>query len=266
MDKIIFISVVRDFEMYDRLVRKNEYNLNNGAEFVYFDNREENIAVSERYNSFLEAYDYKRPAWFVFCHEDWEAKEALAPKLKGLNKKSLWGPVGVYSIVTNEKIYRFLKGSCEQSNKDGSGLMLLEGRKKGKVDTVDCQCLIMHSSLVDKYALRFDSTLTFDLYVEDFCINAWEKYDIFTRIVPIKCRHWSFGNITENFYKAEKYVASKYVGIYSSTVVPKPLGEVKERKFVYFRKFFLNHPEKYFIFLKYRRRKRCKDCDSLGKV
>ena len=247
MDKIVFISVVRDFEMYDRLVRKNEYNLNRWTEFVCFDNREENIGVSERYNSFLESYDYKKPAWFVFCHEDWEAKEALAPKLNKLSKKCLWGSVGVLSIVTKEKIYRFLKGSCEQSNKDGSGLKLLEGfKQKGKVDTVDCQCLIMHSSLVDKYALRFDPTLTFDLYVEDFCIVAYEKHNILSRVVSIKCRHWSFGNITEKFFEAKERIYSKYSGIYANTVVEEPLGNAGERKFISFDKSFYNHQEKYF--------------------
>ena len=44
-----------------------------------------------------------------------------------------------------------------------------------KVQTFDCQCLIIHSSLINRYKLRFDENLTFDLYVEDFCANANEK-------------------------------------------------------------------------------------------
>ena len=51
LPKIIFISVVRDFKMYDRLVRKNVYN--SGADFIAFDNRNENIGIASRYNFFL---------------------------------------------------------------------------------------------------------------------------------------------------------------------------------------------------------------------
>lgn len=68
--------------MYDRLARNNPKNA--GDEFVCFDNRKENVGVAERYNSFLDSYDYESPAWFVFCHEDWETKEDLTEKLSGL--------------------------------------------------------------------------------------------------------------------------------------------------------------------------------------
>lgn len=49
------ISVVRDFEMYDRLVRNNPFN--KGADFSCFDNRQENLGIAARYNQFLNGYD-----------------------------------------------------------------------------------------------------------------------------------------------------------------------------------------------------------------
>ena len=65
----VFVTVVRDKAMYDRLVKGNPNNA--GAEFVAFDNLAENLPVTRRYNSFLEGWDYSRPAWFVFLHEDY---------------------------------------------------------------------------------------------------------------------------------------------------------------------------------------------------
>ena len=44
---ITFISVVRDFKMYDKLVQKNPYA--KGAEFVSFDNRIETKLISVQY-------------------------------------------------------------------------------------------------------------------------------------------------------------------------------------------------------------------------
>ncbi len=59
------ISVVRDFEMYDKCVGANPYNA--GAELHPIDNRVENKGIPTRYNEFLDAYDYSKPDWFVFA-------------------------------------------------------------------------------------------------------------------------------------------------------------------------------------------------------
>ena len=50
MEKIIVVSVVRNVEMYEKLVKNNKYLKN--ADFVMFDNRNENISISTRYNFF----------------------------------------------------------------------------------------------------------------------------------------------------------------------------------------------------------------------
>ena len=98
------------------------------------------------------------------------------------------------------------------SNKDGSSAEFVgtDNCNLKQADTFDCQCLIVHSSLVKKYGLRFDENLTFDLYVEEFCINAYEKYKITSRILQIKCQHWSKGNIGERWYRQFEYLQNKY--------------------------------------------------------
>ncbi|MCQ2966099.1 MAG: hypothetical protein MJ250_05105 [Alphaproteobacteria bacterium] len=211
MSEVVMISVVRNFEMYERLVKSNSFNQK--AEFVVFDNNKENIGISARYNSFLENNDYSKDAWFIFCHEDWELKEDISSKLSNLDKNALYGPIG----VTFGKFWKLAttKGEITQSDKDGNDIS-----KQGHfvhtnevVGTFDCQCLIVHSSLIKKYNLRFDENLLFDLYVEDFCINAREKYDICSKVLQMECQHYSEGNITDRFYKQLKYLRNKYKNV-----------------------------------------------------
>lgn len=258
-DKFIFVSVVRDFDMYDRIVRNNPFN--EGADFVFFDNRTSNVGVAERYNSFLDAYDYSEDAWFVFCHEDWEVREDLRPKLRRRSRKSLYGPIGMSTYVSGGKLFSFPMGYCRQTYRDGSGETECRGfLRSGIVDTFDCQCLMVHSSLVRKYSLRFDVRFTFDLYVEDFCISAYERYGVLSRILPIDCRHWSYGNISERFYRLKDYLSSKCgAGVYGTVVGASYIGDselISGCSVVSFRKFFMNHPEKYWLLLKYRRERK----------
>lgn len=251
--KVIFISVVRDFGMYDRLVRQNRWNA--GGTFVTFDNRKENKGVAERYNSFLDTYDFSDDAWFVFCHEDWEARESLSRKLKHRSPSYIYGPIGSRTVVTANRLYQFTVGYCAESDRNGEGTVNISGfLPAGDVDTLDCQCVIVHSSLIRKYHLRFDPYLTFDMYAEEFCINAYERHGIVSRAIGIDCRHWSHGNITDRFHAFRRYVSSKYSGIYTTTVGGNCIGNAGNRKIVIFKRFFLNHPEKYYIYFQYRRR------------
>lgn len=224
---MIFISVVRNHEMYHNLVTNNPYN--KGHQFISYDNNLENITIPLRYNHFLDNYDYSKPDWFVFCHEDWELKEDLEKRLCDLDKNHLYGPIGV---DLNYKIFRLhpLKGQIENSHKDGSGHTLIGHRVKtiSQVGTFDCQCIIIHSSLVEKYHLRFDENLTWDLYVEDFCIGAKERHNISSYILQLKCQHYSYGKITERFYTQYSYLQKKYIdakNIYISTCSNIPIGK-----------------------------------------
>lgn len=202
-DSLYIVSVVRDFAMYDRLVRNNPNNA--GAEFLPFDNNAENKTIPVRYNSFLNSYDYSKEAWFVFCHEDFQFLEPLSGKLPTLDKGVIYGVFGAKLRVPGV-------GLQIDSNKDGSD-MSFRGSPVSKpttVDTIDCACLIVHSSLVAKYGLRFDENLTYDLYTEDFGIAAQERYGIATKVLPIRSHHYSYGNIQQRFHDQLGYLNDKY--------------------------------------------------------
>ena len=79
-----------------------------------------------------------------------------------------------------------------------------------EVETFDCCCLIVHSSLVKKHKLRFDENLAFDLYVEDFCATARVKHGIRSFVQPVKCCHHSGSRPTERLYRHLPYLKEKY--------------------------------------------------------
>ena len=215
-DNVFFISVVNDFSLFNRFIAENPFIKNNKSfKLVTFDNTKDNQFISVRYNSFLNNYNYATPAWFVFCHPDWELKENITTVLARLNKNTVYGPIGTSKIVLNDAATVFMVGYCVEETRDGSQKKIL-GRKQEQelsADSLDCQAVIVHSSLIEKFNLRFDENLAWDLYVEDFCINAQEKHNIAIKAISIECCHHSdagFKNLPKSYIIAKKYIDKKY--------------------------------------------------------
>lgn len=216
----VIISVVRDEVLYRRLVAENP--MISDCEKRMLDNREENLGIPTRYNQFLETYNYEHPAWLVFCHEDFEFRQNLS-FLDTLPADSLYGPIGTLLSKKREKWQMALCGEELCSNRDGSRRLRIgaRGRYPQQVLTFDCQCIIIHSDLVQKCKLRFDEKLTYDLYVEDFCISSLERHGIPSLVVPIDCQHYSYGNLQPRFFKGLAYLQEKWYGAqqyYVSTI------------------------------------------------
>ncbi len=246
MTDVKVISVVRDSEMYDKCVKNNPYF--HDCELVVQDNRVENKGIAERYNEFLNRYDYTQPAWFVFCHEDWQPQEAVVNKLKNLPKDSIYGVIGVKFAGIKHKGGQDVAilhscGKIRQCDKNGQRLISIgiTPPKSGvEADTTDCQCLIVHSDLIKQTGLRFDENLKFDFYVEEFCINASENFGIKLKIIPLKCCHHSYGNVQQRFYDAVDYVRAKYPHPqhpYASTVNKTVIGLADGIPVMHYKKF-----------------------------
>jgi len=152
---VIIISVVRDYQMYDTCVRSNPFA--NCYTVCPLDNTRENKTVPVRYNEFLNSYDFSNPAWLVFCHEDFELKQAVDPLLEPLDTNVLYGPIGARTDVR-----------------------------------------------------WFDENLSFDLYIEDFCISAKENHGVPSQVLAVECQHWSGGAVRERYYHQEAYLNKKY--------------------------------------------------------
>ncbi len=218
VEKIIFVSVVRNFDMYDIAFRNNPFISRNGIYLHTIDNSKHNEYIGKKYNEFLNQYEYSNSAWLVFCHEDWDILEDVREKINILDKKGLYGTFGARLLKNdNKNYYREYIGSILDCAKDGSNLRRLGSNYENltTVDTIDCQALIVHSSLVKKYGLRFDENLKFDFYVEDFCLQAFTKNNIISHVVDLKvCHHSQISSIIErpNIFEKKSYINEKYKG------------------------------------------------------
>lgn len=209
--RAIAISVSINPALYSRCIGGNPYA--SSLERVKIDNRKKDEPIPVCYNRYLEKYDYSHDAWFVFCHDDFELKEDIVPLLDGLDLSALHGVVGGARRGAAGFGMQVIYGNMTEKRRDGEGMEWSVGRhveKATEVEAFDCCCLIVHSSLIKKYDLRFDEHLLFDLYVEDFCAAAKVKYGIRSYVHPLKCCHHSGSHATERLYRHMPYLKEKY--------------------------------------------------------
>ena len=214
MNSPIIISVVRDYAMYDKCIAKNPFVSN--CRLKPIDNRERNEYISVCYNRMIEKFA-DADCWLIFCHEDFQFLEDPVMLLANADKNSIYGPIG--GVLKKRFHPLFLEvwegsfcGSILESEKDGSSVCEVgESVSIGtQVETLDCQCVLVHSSLFAKYGFRFDEKLSFDLYVEDFSMSAWLNHSVRTRILKMKCQHYSRGSIAPRFFTQLEYLRKKY--------------------------------------------------------
>ncbi len=205
------ITVVRDFQVYENMVRSNPNC--QGCHCVAIDNRKENVPIPLRYNLFLNEYDYTQDTWFVFCHEDFEFQQNVVNMLYGLRKDSLYGAAGSRRIGFGGFGKQMVFGNMEQDDRIGDGVYWRPGRyvrSLYEVETFDCCCLIVHSSLVNNRHLRFDEKLEFDLYVEDFCAAAHTDWGVKSYVLPMRAIHHSSSSAAERLFQHLPYLQKKY--------------------------------------------------------
>lgn len=218
-EKINMVSVVINFKIYKKYVLDNPF-IKNCSDITvsYFDNTEENIGVSKRYNQFLNAYDYSREeSWFCFCHPDWEISDDIAEKVKQFDKDKIYGPVGAKIIQLKSGIIKEERGFIYESSRAGHEnrvvMPLNNYMEFEEADTLDCLAMFVHSSLIKKYNLRFDENLNWDLYVEDFCIKAYRNFGIKTNTFYLESTHHSdagFKSLPVSYYNSLDYLYTKY--------------------------------------------------------
>ncbi len=131
--------------------------------------------------------------------------------IKGLFYKKLKAINLVKQEPTSGFIKRKILGQIQQGHNNNNfnkfGKKLLYPKD---VSTLDCCCLIVHSSLIMKHNLRFDENLDWHMYVEDFCINCEKEYGIKSKAVQFDCYHLGIGNLNDDFYASARYVKKKH--------------------------------------------------------
>lgn len=213
-DKVV--CVVNNYDTFDKVVKSNEHLKD--CEIHYYDNSIENISVTERYNDFIDELPEDEDFWVMFIHQDFGFLENPIETLRTLNPKYIYGTIGV-------KFYKFLYfnrhgfkrhhvavcGKILQGNNDFNFREYGVELKRPKTATsVDCCCIMIHSSLIKKHSLRFDENLKFHMYAEDLCYRARKKYKIKVKVVQMKCFHMGIGSLDEEFKASADYLKQKF--------------------------------------------------------
>lgn len=235
MTQVVFVSAFTDASLYAKCILENPFVRDNediGTQG--YSNAQDNRSISVRYNQFLNDWDDAKDAWFMFCHSDWEILEDVTAKLDGLDKSVIWGPIGAKLLKHHDRWCQVYCGTIHERSRDGTVSRTVWNRHSDTgtpVDTFDAQCLIVHSSLVRRYGLRFDENYQFDLYAEDFCVMAKEIHGIPSQILRLECRHNSILESMDNrrsFFDMVHYFNEKWSangGAWGEVVMP--LGKIQ---------------------------------------
>lgn len=226
------VAVVNNFDIFNATIGQNRFM--NTLSVHRYDNTKSNVGISKRYNDFIDNV-MRKDSWIIFCHQDFGMLQNISDVLNVLDKNFIYGPIGaaptkqfVFAVAFSRYgIERLRFGFYNRRKEFGQILQATPrnkvkmGRRIGKpvvVDTVDCCCMIIHSSLIRAHRLRFDERLDWHLYVEDFCLNAKFNHAILTKAVQFDCIHHSNGNMDFDFNDNLAYIKKKYrIEVFSTT-------------------------------------------------
>lgn len=217
--KTKIICVYNNQEIFDKVVKNNK-NLKD-CEFLACDNTKENTAITKHYNNFIDENIISNEAanfWCLFIHQDFGIEEDIDLKLKKIDKNCIYGAVGAKfyrGIYFNRKGFKRFHvvnyGKILQGNNDFNFREYgLEVKRPKTVDSVDCCCIIMHSSLIKKHNLHFDENLSFHMYAEELCYSAKKDHRIKTKVIQLDCYHLGAGSLNEEFQKSAQYLKDKF--------------------------------------------------------
>jgi hypothetical protein len=216
INDIKIVSVVNNFEQYNSCITDNEF-MNCFQTFVC-DNTVNNLPIPIHYNNFIDNnIDENADFWVIFSHQDFSFLEKINEKILNLPKDSIYGICGVAYGFKPMNSWKDIKDvlkypkSLFKKHRKLFGLGYNNFLEKYKeVETIDCCCIIVHSSLINQYKLRFDEKCDFHLYGEDFSMNAKINHNIKTKVVKLNFGHYGKGIVDDNFHKLYKYLCQKY--------------------------------------------------------
>lgn len=229
MRGIKLVTVFITPEMYSKFFTSN--NNVNCYDLIGIDNRQLNRGLPIIYNEVIENY-INDDCWLFFVHEDFEIKCGLSI-IDRLDRRNVYGTFGIN--LEYDAPVGYGKHIC--SKKDGSGPLDVGNQviDTVKVQTLDCQSILVHTSLLASHEfLRFDENLMFDLYAEDFSINA-QAHGIDVKVFPLKFQHYSYGKVTERYHAGLRYLAEKYplAAVAGSCSFIGGMAHELEKKFTY---------------------------------
>lgn len=150
-----------------------------GSDNIVAFNNQVGLGLGFAYNDLALPF-LNRDVWLVFCHQDFILKESLAPKLAGLNRLGVYGPIGCRLGTLG------LVGEITQTDGSKVGSYI---SKPTPVEALDEMCLIIHSEAF-RAGLRFDERFSFHYYGADLCTQA-RRLGFDVKAVQLDCQHKS---------------------------------------------------------------------------
>jgi GT2 family glycosyltransferase/glycosyltransferase involved in cell wall biosynthesis len=208
------ICVTNNYYIFQTNLGNNPYVRD--LDMQIFNNVQENVPITVRYNSAIrQAAEEGFTGWLIFVHHDFAFLQDIISILDGLDKEAIYGTIGA----------RLRKGRKEligEINQGHDGGFIKHGMKiidPEVVDTIDCQCIMCHSSLLFQHELYFDETgpVDFHQYAEEFCLRAMKEHSIVTKVVQLECRHSSWGKLEDSFEQSMRYLRSLYGDSWAGT-------------------------------------------------
>ena len=204
-----------------------------------YDNSVENIGIASRYNDFIETT--MADGWVVFMHHDMSFDEPLEPLLAQAPKDSIYGVVGTLATPGRRFLHLGRKSRFRAELRRGRWSQIrVMGKIKCRddlsptgwvgeiasgfpvVDTVDCCCVIVHSDLIRRHQLRFNSEFPWHFYSEEFSLRSRREHGILTRVVQVDCGHYGHGATDKEFTRAQNALIDEYgrTGFSSTCYIP----------------------------------------------
>lgn len=223
MNKSKLVCVYNNRDIFFKVVKNNDNTKN--CELYEYDNTLDNIPITKYYNKFIDD-NIESDSWVVFIHQDFGFMENVDLVIEKLNPNYIYGAVGVkifkglfwgkkHDVVGVKRgfktelkltIGQILQGDNDFGLKKHGRLALFQPT----VDAIDCCCIIIHSSLLKKYNLRFDEHLSFHMYAEELCYRTKKDYKIKTKVIQTKCFHLGKGCFDEDYKKSTQYLKEKF--------------------------------------------------------
>lgn len=193
-DKVFFVVPVNDDKAFDRgfgSSRFVEFRPDRIIGKCY--NNEGGLANLYNLHGTMSAFG---DCWFVFCHQDFKLNEDLGLRLRGKDRRSVYGVIGTHAGSAK------LIGRIKQTDGSFVGTRV---RDTYPVQTLDEVCLIIHSSLFAA-GLRFDPDFRFHFYGADLCLSAF-KLGFGVHVLQTRCQHTS--KTVKGDWGSAEYLAAK---------------------------------------------------------
>ena len=158
--------------------------------------------LSEIFNSFIDVYDFAEESWLIFAKNGFELLCSPILITEKLDRNVIYGVMGGKAIESNGKFANIRKG--HEFEKDEFNSLIFnepDSFDDIDVDTIDSRCLIIHSSLIEKFNLRFDEQFVSDYFVEDLCLRAKKENNVETKVINIDCVYHLDNDSNENDLK-----------------------------------------------------------------